>query len=104
MTRKVHLQKAYSERSHANRKDLAPVYSIGVHTRDSFEVVTKMTPELRNHPEERKALLRHERREANLLAQGKSERTAHREAASKDPQWLKDASYKTVWKRLGKKV
>jgi hypothetical protein len=102
----VHTKKVYSKESHSKKTEhgLAPVYSIGIRTRNAFEVVTHMTPELRSHSQERKALLRHEQREAKLLAQGKSVQAAHREAASKDPEWLKNASYKTVWKRLGKKV
>lgn len=70
----------------------------------AIKVTTHLTPELRKHHKERTILMSHEKREAKLLAQGKTVHYAHRVAASKDPEWLKgDKGYRNIWARLGHK-
>jgi len=111
MDRKVSIKKVYSKESHIKKSEhgYAPIYSVGYYNKKSFNVTIHMTPELRNHPTERKALLRHEQREAAILAKRKATKmstvkdsdSAHRTARSKDPKWLK-RSCDEVWARLGK--
>jgi hypothetical protein len=95
----------YDKTSHFRKGNYAPVKSVGVvRNKDNklVSVVIHMTPELRKHPSERKALLRHESREAKLIAQGKSVHYAHRQAANKDPQYIKgEKGYANIWERLG---
>jgi hypothetical protein len=103
---KVIIKKVYSKESHTKKPEhyFAPVYSVGTYGKDSFKVVVHMTPELKRHPTERKVLLKHEEREAKLLAEGKSKHYAHSQAAKKEPVWLKgQKGYAETWKRLGKK-
>lgn len=103
---KVTIRKVYDKTSHYRKGNYAPVVSTGIvdHQKHSIVVTTHMTPELRNHPTERKVLLRHEEREAHLLAQGKSVHYSHRQTAARDPKWLKgEKGYTNVWERLGHK-
>ena len=100
------MKKVYDKTSHFRKGNYAPVVSTGVinKQKQSIDVTVRMTLELRNHPTERKVLLKHEEREARLLAEGKSVHYAHRQAASKEPEWLKgDKGYTNVWERLGHK-
>jgi hypothetical protein len=99
---RVTIRKVYSKQSHTQKPEhhYAPVYSIGSHRKNSFDVVVHMTPELRNRPAVRKAFLRHETREAKLLAEGKSVHQAHMRVRRQDPKYLKKSS---SVKRLGPK-
>lgn len=106
----VHMKKVYDKASHFRKGNYAPVISKGVYSKDSLNVTVHMTPELRSHPVERRALLRHEKEEANILARkrqiGKVKQTdySHRHAASHDPEWLNgEKGYTNVWERLGHK-
>jgi hypothetical protein len=102
----VKIKKVYDKTSHFRKGNYAPVISIGYidEKKQSIDVTVHMTPELRKHPTERAVLLRHETREAKLLAEGKSVHYAHRQAASKDPQYLKgEQGLYNIWDRLGHK-
>jgi hypothetical protein len=101
---KINIKKVYDKTApKCSSGSKVPVKSIGTYNKNSFDVVVHMTPELRKHPTERKVLLRHEEREAKLLAEGKSVHYAHRQAASKDPNWLKgEQGYYNIWDRLKK--
>jgi len=102
--RTVTIKKIYDKVSHFKKHDYAPVHSQGIYKDGVFAVTVRMTPELRSHSTERNVLLKHEKREAKILATGKSVDYAHRVAASKDPEWLKgEKGYSNVWKRLGHK-
>jgi hypothetical protein len=104
MPRQVRIKKVYDKASHYRKGNYAPVESKGTLTKDRLDVTIHMTPELKHKPTERKVLLRHEVREAHLIAQGKSVKVAHRKAVAKDPEWLKgEKGYKNIWERLGKK-
>ena len=104
-------KKVYSKESHTKKRShqYAPVYSHGEYTKKGFQVTVHMTPELRHHPQERKVLLRHEKREASILAeQGASHHSvarSHRQAARHDPVWLRgQKGFRNTWERLGKEV
>jgi hypothetical protein len=111
---KVVFHKVYDKTSHTkdSKHGYPPVRSVGTYQRNGIlDVTVHMTPELRNHPTERRILLAHEKREAKLLAKEKpngghySVDYAHRQAASKDPDWLKgERGYFNIWNRLGKKA
>ena len=101
---KVTMHKVYDKTSHYRKGNYAPVVSRGIvnHDTQSIDFTVHLTPELRNHPTERRVLLAHEKREAAQLAQGKSVHYAHRVAASQEPEWLKgEKGYKNIWTRLG---
>ena len=114
MPLKVNIHKVYSKRSHTQdqKRGYPPVWSMGEYNKRSFDVTVHMTPELRRHPIERKVLLRHEAREAKILAQQpphscKAKQTdySHRKAAQHDPQWLKGRQgFKNTWERLGRQI
>jgi len=101
------MKTVYDRTSHTKdaRRGFPPVYSEGIYNKKSFDFTVHMTPELRGHPHERNAMLRHEKREANLLAQDYSKDYAHRQAKAKDPEYLRGKNAtKKVWNRLGYKV
>jgi len=101
---KVVLKKKYDKVSHTKdkKRGFAPVYSVGVFKKKTFAVTIHMTPELKKHPKERRTLLRHEKREANLLAKGNSVNYSHRKAKAKDPKYLKGKNAtKNMWEKLG---
>ncbi|MFA5365452.1 MAG: hypothetical protein WC325_09770 [Candidatus Bathyarchaeia archaeon] len=110
----VQIKKVYDKTSHTKdaKHGYPPVRSVGTYTNEDFNVTIHMTPELRNHPVERKALLRHEVREAKILAKqepknGTIENSeySHREARKLDPSWMKGKQcFSNTWDRLGYKI
>lgn len=100
----IHLTKVYDKTSHFRKGNYAPVTSTGTLSKNSFDVTVHMTPELRDHLAERRDLLNHETREAKLLAEGYSVHYAHRQVASRDPEYFRgEQGYVNLWERLGHK-
>lgn len=104
-------KKVYSKQSHTRKPKhgYAPVYSHGEWTKEGFHVTVHMTPELRRHPQERNVLLRHEKREASILAEQDASHhsvaRSHIQAARHDPAWLRGRKgFLNTWDRLGKEV
>jgi hypothetical protein len=101
--REVNIKKVYSKQSHTQKSEhhYSPAYSTGTFNKKSFDVTIHLTPEVRNRPQIRKALIRHETREAYLIAAGKPKSQAHRQARRLDPQYTKRGG--SWWDRLGHK-
>ena len=81
------------------RRKYAPAYSVGeLDTKNKhLDITIHLTPEARNRPEVRKALIRHETREGHYIASGKPVSKAHNLAVRKDPKYGQD----DWWSHLG---
>jgi hypothetical protein len=91
---------------HNKRRYCAPAYSVGVLNEKTkhLDMTIHLTPEARNRPAVRKALVRHETREGYAIAGGKSVSKAHQATVKKDPLryqdgWWQHLGHKTVAKR-----
>jgi hypothetical protein len=104
-TPKVTIHKVYSKESHTKKPEhyYSPAYSTGDLNRKekTLDVTIHLTPELRNKPQVRKALIRHETREAYLIASGKPISKAHRIARRQDPDYSKHGG--SWWDKLDHK-
>jgi|SRR5208282_5508354 len=102
---KITIKTVYSKQSHTKKPkhSYSPAYSTATinQKEKTANVTIHLTPELRNKPQIRKALLRHETREAHLIAQGKPVSQAHRLARRQDPQYSKQGE--GWWAKLGHK-
>jgi len=100
---KVVVKKVYSKESHTKKPEhgYAPVYSYGKREGNEFRVTIHMTPELKKHPKIRNDHIRHEIREAKLLAKGVSVAKAHKQVRRQDPDYFKHGG--AAWDKLGHK-
>lgn len=88
---KVTAKITYSKQSHTQKPQhhYSPAYSTGNINRKekALDITIHLTPELRNRPKIRKAIIRHEMREAKLIASGKPISQAHKQASRQDPKY-----------------
>jgi hypothetical protein len=98
----VHVEKiVYQKQSLVDnkRRKNAPAYSTGTVNYDKkhIDMTIHLTPECRNRPEVRNALIRHEKREGRYIAAGKPINKAHNLACKKDPKYGQE----DWWSHLG---
>lgn len=102
---KVTAKITYSKQSHTKKsqRHYSPAYSTGNlnQKEKTLDITIHLTPELRNKPQVRKALIRHEKREAHLIVSGKTISQAHKQARRLDPQYSKHGG--SWWDKLGHK-